>query len=63
MQAELKEAKLHARQTQEMAVLRSRGDRGQDELKRAHQQVSVLLSAEEAHGMRQLMGCCGRSAL
>ena len=39
---------MHARQTQEMAVLRSRGDRGQDELKRAHQQVSVLLSAEEA---------------
>ena len=55
MQAELKEAKLHARQTQEMAVLRSRGDRGQDELKRAHQQVGVLPSAEQAYGMRQLM--------
>ncbi len=51
MQAELKEAKLHARQTQEVAVLRSRGERGQDELKRAHQQVSALVSAEEAHGM------------
>eukprot|EP00891_Asterochloris_glomerata_P007516 jgi/Astpho2/7516/e_gw1.00114.118.1_t len=37
-EAELKEAKLHARQTQEVAVLRSRGERGQDELKRAHQQ-------------------------
>ena len=42
----MKEAKLRAKQAQEMEVLQGRGARGRDQLKRAHTQVwpSALLS-------------------
>ena len=35
----MKEAKLRAKQAQEMEVLQGRGARGRDQLKRAHAQV------------------------
>ena len=42
MQVGVKEAKLRAKQAQEMEVLQGRGARGRDQLKRAHAQVTTL---------------------
>lgn len=39
----MKEAKLRAKQAQEMELLHSRGARGRDQLKRAHAQVVFVI--------------------
>ncbi len=44
VQVGVKEAKLRAKQAQEMDLLQGRGARGRDQLKRAHAQVCLPLS-------------------
>ena len=57
LQAGVKEAKLRAKQVQEMEVLQARGAKGKEQLKRAHAQVIGMA----LHS--QLLGHAGAGAV